>query len=453
MKRFLAASLLASAIAVPTAIARPLTIEDVTMLSRIAAPVQSGDGRWLVWAQRETDLAANRGRLDLWRLDLSKPGAQPERLAADPKLDESDPQIVGATVYFAADDAVWSIPVAGGTPRRLTDFKGGFGGFKVAPTADRIVVWADRRPGAPTLEPAVEKKAADAGSGRTYDQLFVRHWDTWADSNRSQLFVLPLSAAGARGNGVAVMGGLVADAPSKPFGGGEEISWSADGTMLYFAAREAGRIEPLSTNLDIWSAFADGRAAPVNLTKANEATDTQPAVSPDGRTLAYLAMRRPGYESDRLVLTLRDIASGKLTSLTERWDRSVGSIAWAPDSRALYVTADDTQETPLFRVDAATGAVTRLTQQGHVSGVTVSAKGVVAAINSLTAPDDLYRIGAHGAPQRLTSVNATKLAGVDMPTVERFSFKGANGDTVWGYAVKPAGSATALQPSRLTKLV
>ena len=443
MNRITTATLLASAaalLAAVPAVARPLTIADVTMLSRVGAPVTSKDGRWLVWSQRETDLAADRGRFDLWRLDLSRAGVTPEKLAADPQLDETDPQIVGATVYYAADDAIWSVPVTGGTPRRLTNFEGGFGGFKVAPTADRIVVWADRRPGAPSLEPAMVKKAADAGSGRTYDQLFVRHWDTWADGTRSQLFVLPLTAAGAPGNGVAVMGPLVGDSPSKPFGGGEEVSWSPDGKMLYFALRQAGRIEPLSTNLDVWSTFADGQSSPINLTKFNEATDTQPSVSPDGRKLAYLAMRRPGYEADRYVLTIRDLATGALASLTERWDRSVGSIAWAPDSRSLYVTADDTQETPLFRVDAANGAVTRLTREGHVSGVAVGAKGVIVAMNSLTAPDDFYRITGDGAPERLTSVNATKLAGVDMPTVERFSFKGANNDIVWGYAVRPFGA-------------
>lgn len=439
MKTLLAASLLALVAATPAA-GRQLTIEDVTMLSRIGAPAMSQDGRWLVWAQRETDLAADRGRFDLWRLDLSRPGAAPTKLLADPQVDENDPQIVGATVYYSAGDAIWSVPVTGGTPRRLTDFKGGFNGFKVAPTGDRVVVWADRRPGAPSLEPAMVKQAADAGSGRTYDQLFVRHWDSWADGTRSQLFVLPLTAAGARGNGVAITGGLVGDTPSKPFGGGEEVSWSADGRTVYFALREAGRIEPLSTNLDIFSVPADGSAAPVNLTDANDATDTQPSVSPDGRKLAYFAMRRPGYEADRYVLTIRDLATGRAVSLTERWDRSVGSIAWAPDSRSLYVTAEDTQEVPLWRVDAQSGEVTRLTQAGHVGAVAIGPRGAVVALDSLTAPADFYRI-AGGAPQRLTSVNVAKLAGIDMPVVERFSFTGANNDTVHGYAVRPAGAA------------
>jgi dipeptidyl aminopeptidase/acylaminoacyl peptidase len=445
MKIMLSASLAVLAFASAPAAARQLTIDDVTMLSRVGAPTASQDGHWLVWAQRETDLHADKGRYDLWRLDLSKPGAVPVKLLADPQVNENDPQIVGSTVYFTSDkggeDAVWSVPVTGGTPRRVTSFKGGFGGFKVAPTGDKLLVWADRRPGAPSLEPAMVKKDANAGAGRTYDQLFVRHWDTWADGTRSQLFVLPLTATGATGNGVPLVGALVGDTPSKPYGGGEEVSWSPDGRTVYFAMREAGRIESLSTNLDIFSVPANGSAAPVNLTAANKATDNLPTVSPDGRSLAYFAMRRPGFEADRQVLTVRDIASGKTVSLTERWDRSVGSIAWAADSKSLYVTADDTQETPLFRVDVTSAAVTRLTQEGHIAAVAITPRGPVVALDSLTAPDDFYRIAGTGAPQRLTQVNAAKLAGIDMPTVTRFNFKGANNDTVWGYAVKPFGSA------------
>jgi dipeptidyl aminopeptidase/acylaminoacyl peptidase len=441
---FLIGAGLAATVVAPAA-ARQLTIEDVTMLSRVGAPTASKDGHWLVWAQRETDLAKDRGRYDLWRLDLTKRSAAPEKLIAEPDVDENDPQIVGDTVYFTSnkgggDGAVWAIPVTGGTPRAITTFAGGFNGFKVSPDASRLLVWADRRPGAPSLTPAMEKKAADAGSGRTYDQLFVRHWDAWADGNRSQLFVLPLTAQGATGDGVAIGGTLLGDTPSKPFGGAEEVAWSPDSRTVYFALREAGRIEAISTNLDIFAAPADGSSAPVNLTDANDATDTLPAVSPDGRSLAYVAMKRPGYEADRQVLMIRDLASGRVRAVTDAWDRSIASLFWAPDGRSLYVTADDVQETPLFRVDAASGRVTRLTGEGHVGAVAVVPKGAVVALNSLIAPDDYYMVARPGRAERLTSVNAAKLAGIEMPTVARFSFAGANGDTVHGYAVRPAGS-------------
>ena len=443
MKRLPALLAAATAFAAPAA-ARQLTITDVAMLSRVGAPAVSKDGHWMVWAQRETDLAADKGRYDLWRLDLSKRGATPEKIAGEADVNENDPQIVGDTLYFSSDkggdDAIWAQPVAGGSARKLTGFQGGFGGFKVAPTGDRIVVWADRKPGAASLAPAMDRKDTNAGAGRTYVQLFVRHWDRWADGTRSQLFVLPLTAQGAPGDGVAVERGLVGDAPSRPFGGGEEVAWSADGRTLFFALRDAGRIEATSTNLDIFQVSADASAAPVDLTDANDATDTIPAVSPDGHYLAYAAMKRAGYEADRQVLMLRDLQTGQVRALTEAWDRSIESILWAADGKRVLVTAEDTQENPLWSVDLATGKPTRLTAQGNVSAVAVTPRGVVFAMNSLVAPDDFYALTAKGKPQRLTGVNAAKLAGIDLPTVTRFSFTGANNDTVWGYAVRPAGS-------------
>jgi dipeptidyl aminopeptidase/acylaminoacyl peptidase len=445
MKHLLLAGVLLASAAAP-ALARDLTIQDVATLSRVGAPAVSPDGKWLVWQQRETDLAANRGRYDLWRLDLAKKGAVPEKLVAEADVNETNPQFSadGATIWFQSDkggdDAVWGVAVTGGTLTQLTRIPGGFSGFKVAPTGDKLLVWADRKPGAPSLEPAMVKKDPNAGSGRVYDQLFVRHWDSWANGDRSQLFVLPFGPNGATGNGVAIVGKLIGDTPSKPFGGGEELAWSADGRTVYFALREAGRIEPTSTNLDIFAAPADGSAPPVNLTPDNDGTDNLPTVSPDGKWLAYFSMARAGYEADRQVLMLRDLATGQVRALTQGWDRSVASIAWAPDGKTIYVTAQDTQEEPIFAVDPKSGKVARLTETGVVSAVVPTRTGVVFSMNSLTAPDDFYRLTGKKT-ERLTSVNAAKLAGIDLPRVERFSFTGANDDKVWGYAVRPAGLA------------
>ena len=445
MKKLLLASVALASFAFP-ATARQLTVDDVTMLSRVSSPAVSPDGHWLVWQQRETDLAGDKGRYDLWRLDLTAKGAKPEKLIGEWAVNETSPQFShdGKTIWFQSDkggeDNVWAIAVTGGAPTQVTDLKGGIGGFKVAPTEDKLLIWADRLPGAPSSEPAMAKKRDDAGNGRTFDQLFIRHWASWSDGTRSQLFVLPFAGGKAAGYGKAIEGGLVGDAPSRPFGGGEEVSWSADGKTVFFALRGAGRIEPLSTNLDIFAAPVDGSAAPTNLTDANDGMDNLPTASPDGKYLAWFAMKRPGYEADRQVLMVRDLASGQVRALTEGWDRSVGSIAWSDDSKTIYVTAEDTQEVPIFAIDLKSGKPTRLTQEGSVSAVVPTAKGLVYAMNSLTAPDDFYWLAGKKSA-RLTSVNADKFAGIDMPSVTRFSFTGANNDKVWGYAVKPAGLA------------
>lgn len=458
MKHLLLAGLAALAMTQAPADARPFTPSDMVGLNRISAQVVSPDGKWLAYQLRSTDLAGNRGRIDLYLLDIGRKGQTAKMIASTPDKNEASPSFSadGTALYFmsnaSGDDQLWRVALSAGQPERMQPEQisrapGGIAGYLLSPDGQKVALWADRPVGAKTLDEVKPADPPGAGAGRVYEQLFVRHWDTWSDGQRSQIFVMPL----AGGSAVSVMGGLVGDSPSRPFGGAEEIAWSADGKTLFFALREAGRIEPLSTNLDIFAAPADGSAAPMNLTKANEATDTMPAVSPDGQWLAYAAMKRPGYESDRLVLMLRNIATGETRALTEEWDRSVASIAWEADGKSLLVTADEVLDHPVFRVAVAGGKVTRLTQAGHVGSVTpLPEGGFVYALDSIQSPADLWKMlpssskRTQGKPVRLTSVNAEKLAGVDDVSVQRFNFKGANGDTVWGQIVKPKGTSGKL---------
>jgi dipeptidyl aminopeptidase/acylaminoacyl peptidase len=454
MKILLAASLTALAFASASAAsARPMTATDLATMRRLAAPAVSPDGRWAVYQLRETDLEANRGRTDLWLLDLDASGAQPVRIASAPEHNEHDPRFSsdGRWLYYLSNasgsEQLWRVAVPTGTPERVTELATDISGYLLAPSGDRIAIWADRNMACSDIGCAnVTAPGPGHGSGRAYDETFVRHWDTWAEPNvRSRIFAFPLVDGRPQGAGTPVAPNLTGDSPSKPFGGAEELAWSPDGRTLYFTLREGGPSEPNSTNLDIYAVPGDASGAPVNLTDANEATDVLPAVSPDGRWLAYVAMARPTYEADRQVVQLRNLETGATRALTGDWDRSVRSLAWAPDGRSLYVTAGEVLDTPLFRVDVRTGRATRLTQAGTVSNFVPARDGsVLYTLNSLQAPDDLYRLDRRGRSSRLTSVNADRLAELDPVTVERFSFAGAGGDTVWGQIVKPANSAGRL---------
>jgi dipeptidyl aminopeptidase/acylaminoacyl peptidase len=420
----------------PPAQARRFAPQDLVSLSRIANPAVSADGRWLVWDQRETDFAANKGHHSLWRLDLNDKDAAPEKFPIDTGAEDSDPAFgPNGQLYFLSNGnsgktTVWRIAMTGGEALQVTEDYD-LAGFKVSPTGDSILVWTDRPVGAESLDAMKIKPEPDQGSARIYDRLFVRHWDRWADGQRSQLFVIPMVNGRATGPGHAIEGELIGDSLQKPQGSGEQIAWSRDGSTVYFALREAGRIEPLSSNLDIFAAAADGSKPPTNLTASNRATDTLPTVSPDGRWLAWTATKRPGFEDDRQVLMLREIATGRARVITESWDRSVESIAWDSDSSAVYVTAKDTMDEPAFRVAVSDGKVHRLTGAGHVSGVVALPRGgFIYMLDGLTAPADFWLCDAVGHSVQLTHVNALKLLGIDWPAVIRFTFRGANRDTV-----------------------
>ena len=445
----LAAAAVAASLFASPASARPMTATDMHMMHRLGAPEVSPDGRWAVFTISDTDLAANKRNNRLYLLDLRAAGATPQLVTGA----ES-----GHDAVFGRDGALYFLMAVNGrsqlfrktpsgAPVQISDFGADISGFKLAPSGDRLVVWADRPLACPDLACAAASiPAQPEGSGRVYDELFVRHWDAWVEPGvRSRLFGYALQNGRFAGPGTALTGGLVGDTPSKPFGGGEEIAFSADGKTVFFALREAGRIEATSTNLDIFAAPSDGSAPPTNLTDANDAADNLPAISPDGSTLAYGAMARPGYESDRMVLMLRDLATGQTRALTQDWDRSVGSIAWAPNGRSLLVTATDTLEHPIFRVDAQTGRVTRLLTDGNAGNVRPLPDGTVLfTLNTVYAPDDLFRLDSRGRVIRLTGVNDALLGQLDPIDFDKFSFAGANGDTVWGIKVKPAKAESKL---------
>ena len=141
MKKLLALGAFAVALVTPfAAVARPITATDLATLRRIGAPTASPDGRWLVYQLRETDLAANRGRTDLWLLDLARAGAAPVRIASAPEHNEHDPRFSadGRSLYYLSNqsgsDQLWRVELPGGTPERVTDFRTDVGGYLLAPS-------------------------------------------------------------------------------------------------------------------------------------------------------------------------------------------------------------------------------------------------------------------------------------------------------------------------------
>ena len=147
------------------------------------------------------------------------------------------------------------------------------------------------------------------------------------------------------------------DAPSKPFGGADEYTWSPDGASVVAAIRVAGKGEAWSTNFDLYQVAADGSSAPVNLTASNPAWDTGPVFSADGKTLFYRAMKRPGFEADRFGLMAMDLATKQVREIAPSWDRSADGIVVSKDGATIYTTAQDVGQHPLFAVDVASGAV------------------------------------------------------------------------------------------------
>ena len=426
---------------------QPLTVEDLVRLKRLSDPEVSPDGRYVAYVVRETDMEANKGRNNLWLLDLTQKSPQPLRLTNNSANDTSPRWAPDSrTLYFLStrggSSQVWRIRTDGGEATRVTNYPLDVGALKVSPRGDVLAVSLDMFPECADLrctKDKLDERAKDKATGRVYDKIFIRHWDTWSDGTRSHLFSARLGADGTAETPVDLSKSLDADVPSKPSGGDEDFDFSPDGTTLVFSARIAGRTEPLSTNFDLYQVPVDGSSAPRDLTSDNPAWDAQPVFLKNG-DLAWLAMDRPGFESDRFHVMLKDAKTGTVRPLTQGWDRSVARLGALPDGHTLLATTSDLGQTSLYAIDLKTGTPRKLVGTGEVAAYSVSKDQIVYALASLGSPEDLFVIPAKGgAAKQLTHVNDSILGNRRMSEYEQFSFKGWNDETVYGYVMKPYG--------------
>ncbi|HVE82406.1 MAG TPA: S9 family peptidase, partial [Myxococcales bacterium] len=272
---------------------------------------------------------------------------------------------------------------------------------------------------------------------RAYDKLLFRHWDEWEDGKRSHLFVLQLGSGAAP---LDLMAGLDADAPPRPFGGSESFDISPDGAEVAFTAAAFTRDAAWTNDINVWVVPSSGKVPPRAITADNRAVDDAPTYSPDGATLAYLASKRPGCESDRRRIMLLDRKTMKARVLTEAWDRSPADLLFSPDSKQLYVTADHLGNHSLFSVDAQSGEPTLLWEKGTVSSPRVAGDRLLFSLDTLKSPAELRSIPrGGGAPAEITNLNAERMKLVQVGDYEQFSFPGARGETVRGFVMKPVG--------------
>jgi dipeptidyl aminopeptidase/acylaminoacyl peptidase len=439
MQTLLPSLVFIAAAAIPAA-AKGLTVEDMLAMQRVSDPQVSPDGKWVAFSVRDTDYDANKGRYDVWLAAVD--GSSVTRLTTDEANDQDAKWSAdGKWLYFTSTRSgkaqVWRIKPTGGEAQQVTKVDTDINGFRPMPDG-RLVLAIDVWPKAKSIADSVkldEAKAKSKVTARVYDELLFRHWDTWEDGKFSHLFMWTSDT-----NVRDLTPGLTTDTPIHPFGGMEEVAISPDGKWLAYVARVGGREKAWTTNTDIFLVSTDGKGKTTNITAENRAYDFDPVWAPDGRSIAYTAMKRPGFEADRQRVTIYDVASKKIRTVTEKWDRSAGGLAWAKDGKTIYTAAENVGNQALFAIDVASGNVKTLVEKGTNSSVSVAGDRLVFAKDTLKMPTELFTMKPDGSDARqLTHLNDDRLEKIQFGDYEQFSFKGAKGDTVYGYVIKPSG--------------
>jgi dipeptidyl aminopeptidase/acylaminoacyl peptidase len=424
----------------PTGPRHPFTVDDMLSFDRIADACVSPDGKLATFTVSTPDVAANKSSKDVWI--AATDGSFVRRLTSHPDADYGARFAADSkSVYFLSSRGgstqVWRIAVDGGEAVQVTSLPVDIGAVLPFPDGKRLLLAIDVFPDAATLDETAKREQAEVKSKqkvRAYDKLPIRHWDSWDDGKRSHVFVFREGG----GDPVDLMKGLPYDAPTKPFGGLEEIAISHDGSEVVFTSKMVGREDAWSTNSDLWVVPSDGSAKARSLTESNPAEDTQPVFSHDGTRLAYLAMARPGYESDRRHVVVLDWRTKKATPIADGWDRSPSDLVWSKDDRTLLVTADNLGRRTLFGIEAGSGKVTTLFDQGTVSEVSALGDRLVFVHDDLQHPAELWTSDLTGRRVRaLTHLNDAKVSAIAWGATEQFSFQGAKGDTVYAWLTRP----------------
>ncbi len=440
-KQTLYAALVFIATAVSPAGAKGLTIEDMLAMERVSDPQVSPDGKWVAFSLRTTDYDANKGRYDVWVAAVD--GSSVTQLTTSPETDtDAKWSPDGKWIYFTSTRSgsaqVWRIRPAGGEAEQVTKLPTDINGFRVMPDGKRLLLAIDVWPDAKTLADSVKRDDAKEKSkvkARAYDQLLFRHWDQWEDGKFSHLFVWTSDQ-----NVRDLTPGLTTDTPSHPFGGMEQATVSPDGKWVAYVARVGGREVAWTTNTDIFLVPTDGKAKAIDITADNKAYDFDPVWSRDGKQIAFTAMKRPGFEADRTRVAIYDVAGKKSRVVTENWDRGAGALEWSRDGKTIYTNAGDMGNEALFAIDVATGTVKPLVLKGTNNSAHVAGDRIVFAKDTLKMPVELFTMKPDGSDVRqITHFNDARVKAITWGDYEQFSFKGAKGETVHGYVMKPAG--------------
>jgi dipeptidyl aminopeptidase/acylaminoacyl peptidase len=445
---------------------RPFTFDDMMNLKRIGDFTVSPDAHWVAFSAVDVSLAENSKSSHLWIVPLA--GGDARRLTESGMGTEDRPRFSpdGTQLLFSAtrkgasqlyvqpfDPRTGSLT---GSPRQVTSISTEADGGIWSPDGKQILFLSSVWPNC--ADDACNKAKVDAADkspvkARIFDHLLYRHWSAYDSGKRSHLFITGLSCRTVHIKDdvetSTELSPCIAhdltpgnhDVPPFSLGGQDQYQFSPDGREIAFTSN-LDEVQATSTNSDVFVlSLTDSLPKPVNLTAANHGSDSTPLYSPDGKYIAIRSQFRAGYESDRFRLQLIERATGKITNLTENFDRWVDSVAWAPDSSKLYFTAEDKGDAPIYAIPVTGGEPTEIAR-GFNDSPTPTADGsaLVFARNSVRFPTEIFALAlapSQQTPHQLTHLNDALFAQIQMQPVEPFWFTGAEKKQVEGFLLKP----------------
>ncbi|NQT25745.1 S9 family peptidase [candidate division KSB1 bacterium] len=420
---------------------RAITSVDMWEMKRIGSMVLSPDGEWLAYEVKQYNIEKNSQNTDIYL--VSNMGGNERQLTTYAGYDgspcfSSDGSILAFISDRSGSRQIHVLPMDGGESQQITALDVDVEQFNWSPDGQYFAYTTQE------LVPEMNQDTTDVmqyknENVRVIDDLFFRHWNSWRNSKRSYLNIMP-----ATGGASWHISSGEHDIPPISLGSDHDFNFSPDGKEIAFV-RKTDSLEALSTNNDIYTASSKGGS--IRRITPNLGNDNQPVYSPDGKFIAYRAMQRPGFEADQYDLMLYNREKRTSTNLTASFDLDIDEIRWAPSSDFIYFTAGNQGRIVIFRVQLKNRKIKGLVHQGSNTRLSIAPdESRLYFVRSHThMPHEIFSSNDEGDRTfQITYTNRTRMSRLEMNPAEEFWFPSSDSKLVHGFLVKPP----AFDPAR-----
>jgi len=424
--------------------------ERMTKLGRVSAVAPSPDGTWLAVAVERLDAKEVRYVSDLWRVSLTGRG-EPDRLTRGECKDcapcfrrdgslgflsNRNPRPGEAEEGDDQRQQVWLLPARGGEPRPLTDEPLGVSAFRFARDAACLIVVATVLPNVrhENQRERAQDLAKNGPSALHYRTMPIRHWDHWRPVAAPH--VIAYSQDGSDRRDLTPE----ADAEFRDAIDGLEIDLSRDGKHVAIVASRPGPDRIHDTFVRVID-VASGQHRDVGAVERT--MHNSPRFSPDGRTLACTRWPREDRRCGRIQLWAYDVDGGEGRAVAPDWDVWPMPQAWTDDGAAILATADFRGDVPVFRIDATSGDVDRITAAdagGSHGNVHVVGDRVVGIRHRWCHPPEPFAcaLAADAGPKLLAGLSGLSPAALtELACWEDISVAGDGGTPIQSFVASP----------------
>ncbi|MBN8729458.1 MAG: S9 family peptidase [Acidobacteria bacterium] len=418
---------------------QPFTVERLLELQRLSEHELSPDGTQVAFTVQTVNVEANTKPRQIWVVPLA--GGTPRKLTTEGNNYRPRWSADGKSLAFLSTRSgsaqVWLMNADGSGARQVTTISTEADAVSFVPGGSKIVFTSEVYP--ECTNDACNKAKLEAESksklkARTYTSLLYRHWDTWQGARRKHIFLASLEGGEPKDLTPGTR-----DVPPFSLGGGDDYAIAPDGNEICFVMNTDAELAT-STNSDLFVVSLTEPGEPRKVVE-NPAADNSPLYSPDGRYIAYRAQSRPGFESDRWRLMLLERETGRSTSRTDNLDLNVEAISWAPDSKRLFFVLEDRGRANIHMLPIAGGASRSVVAgASHMDGpqFTPDGRTMIYAEHSGSAPTEIFKASsAGGAPVPLTRLNDALLRNAALQRLEDFWVDSTDRARVHSFVIKP----------------